>query len=397
MRCIESPRPMRLPTLFSVCVMLLASGGNAAADAPPAVLKSHIDRAITPLMQQYGIPGMAVAVTINHRHYFFNYGIASRQTRQPVTGDTLFEIGSISKTLTATLAAYAEDQGHLALSDSASKYYPSLRGSAFDKIRLLDLGTHTSGGLPLQVPDGIATTDQLMTYFRNWQPDHAAGTHRTYSNPGIGLLGMIAAKSMNMSFANALQKWLFPLLGMTHSYLDVPAAHLPDYAQGYTKQDAPIRVSPGMLDAEAYGVKSTSADMLRFLDANLQTGVTDTALQRALARTHTGYFKAGDLTQDLIWEQYAYPVALETLLSGNTNAMAYESVSATAIEPPLPPQAASWINKTGSTNGFAAYVAFVPAANIGIVMLANKSYPVAARVEVGYRVMEGLAGARFTE
>jgi len=382
---------MRLPTLFSVCLLLLASGGNASADAPPAALQSHIDRAITPAMQQYAIPGMAVAVSITGRHYFFNYGIVSRQTQRPVTGDTLFEIGSISKTLTATLAAYAEDQGHLALTDSASKYYPSLQGSAFDKIRLLDLGTHTSGGLPLQVPDGIATTDQLMTYFRNWQPAHAAGTHRMYSNPGIGLLGMIAAKSMGMSFADALQKRLFPLLGMTHSYLDVPAAHLPDYAQGYTKQDAPIRVSPGVLDAEAYGVKSTSADMLRFIDANLQNGVTDTALQRALARTHIGYFKAGDLTQDLIWEQYAYPVALKTLLAGNANAMAYESVNATAIDPPLPPQAASWINKTGSTNGFAAYVAFVPAAKIGIVMLANKNYPVAARVEVGYRVVEGLA------
>ncbi len=383
---------MRLPTLFFVCLLLLASGGNASADAPPAALQSHIDRAITPVMQQYVIPGMAVAVTIAGRHYFFNYGIASRQTQRPVTSDTLFEIGSISKTLTATLAAYAEDQGHLALTDSVSKLYPSLRGSAFDNIRLLDLGTHTSGGLPLQVPDGIATTDQLMTYFRNWQPAHAAGTHRMYSNPGIGLLGMIAAKSMDMSFADALQERLFPLLGMMNSYLEVPAAHLPDYAQGYTKEGTPIRVSPGVLDAQAYGVKSTSADMLRFIDANLQTDVTDTALQRALARTHTGYFKAGELTQDLIWEQYAYPVALKTLLAGNANVMAYESVSATAIDPPLPPQAASWINKTGSTNGFAAYVAFVPAKKIGIVMLANKNYPVAARVEVGYRVVEGLAG-----
>ena len=282
--------------LFSAGLLLLSIGGNASADASSAALQLHIDRAITPLMQQYAIPGMAVGVTIAGRHTFFNYGIASRQTQRPVNGDTLFEIGSISKTLTATLAAYAEDQGHLALSDSTTKYYPSLRGSAFDKIRLLDLATHTSGGLPLQVPEAIATTDQLMTYFRNWQPAHAAGTYREYSNPGLGLLGMIAAKSMDMSFVDALQTRLFPLLGMTHSYLDIPAAHLPDYAQGYTKQDVPIRVSPGMLDAQAYGVKSTSADMLRFIDANLQTGVSGTALQRALARTHTGYFKAGALT-----------------------------------------------------------------------------------------------------
>lgn len=383
---------MRLLILSSVCLLSLSSGGNASADAPPAALQSHINRAITPVLQQYGIPGMAVAVTIDGRQYFFNYGIASRQTRKPVNSDTLFEIGSISKTLTATLAAYAEAQGRLSLSDSVSMHYPTLRGTAFDQISLRDLGTHTSGGLPLQVPDGIATTDQLMTYFRNWQPAHAAGTHRVYSNPGIGLLGMVAAKSLDMPFADALQQRLFPLLDMTHSYVNVPAAQMPDYAQGYTKQDAPIRVTPGVLDAEAYGVKSTSTDMLRFIEANLPTGVTDATLQRALVRTHTGYFKAGALTQDLIWEQYPYPVSLETLLSGNANAMAYEAVNATAIDPPLPPRAASWINKTGSTNGFAAYVAFVPARKIGIVMLANKNYPVAARVELAYRVLEGLAG-----
>ncbi|EIM17034.1 hypothetical protein PchlO6_6049 [Pseudomonas chlororaphis O6] len=66
-----------------------------------------------------------------------------------VTDDTIFEIGSVTKTVTATLAFYVQESGALSLSDHASQYLPSLRGSSFDSISLLDLGTYTPGGLPL--------------------------------------------------------------------------------------------------------------------------------------------------------------------------------------------------------------------------------------------------------
>jgi beta-lactamase class C len=109
----------------------------------------------------------------------------SKATARPVTGDTLFEVGSVSKTFTATLVAYAQSAGHLSLSDHASKYLPALRGSSFDNISLLNLGTHTSGGLPLQVPDDVKDNEQLMRYFRDWKPAYAPGSFRTYTNPSI--------------------------------------------------------------------------------------------------------------------------------------------------------------------------------------------------------------------
>jgi beta-lactamase class C len=369
----------------------MATTSHAADNADQCKISAKVDNAIRPLMAKYGIPGMAVAISIDGKHCFYDYGVASKETGQAVSGSTLFEIGSISKTFTATLASYAQADGKLSLSDKASQYLPSLKGSSFDHVSLLNLGTHTSGGLPQQVPDDIHNVDQLMAYFKHWQPDYAAGARRVYSNPSIGMLGMITAKSMTASFSDAIEKKLFHPLGMTHSYINVPSDQRRHYAQGYTKTDVPIRVQDAVLAPEAYGVKSGTADMIRFIEANMQEVDIDGKLQRAISDTHTGYFKAGALTQDLIWEQYPYPVTLEQLLAGNADSMAFQAIPATQLSPPLPPQSNVLINKTGSTNGFAAYVAFIPAKKIGIVMLANKNYPIAPRVTAAYQILTQLA------
>ncbi|MEA3095249.1 MAG: beta-lactamase class [Caballeronia sp.] len=387
MRCGFFKR-LLIATLVSSC--FIASSTYGESNDKRKEISGVMDSVIRPLMQEYRIPGMAVAVIVNGKSYSYNYGVASLKTRQPVTDKTLFEIGSASKTFTATLASYAQVKGNLALSDSASKHLPSLRGSHFDNVSLLNLGTHTAGGLPLQVPDAIHNDDQLMDYFRQWKPSYAAGTYRVYSNPSIGMLGMIAARSMNEPFDDAIEKKLFPMLGITHSYINVPADQMKGYAQGYTKQGAPIRLSAGALSSEAYGIKASAPDTIRFVAANMQMIKIESDVQRAINNTHTGYFRAGEITQDLIWEQYPYPVELKTLLAGNSDAMAYQATKAIEINPPLQPQANVLINKTGSTNGFASYVAFVPAQKLGIVMLANKNYPIAQRVTAAYQILTKL-------
>jgi beta-lactamase class C len=78
----------------------------------------------------------------------------------------------------------------------------------------------------------------LIDYFKAWRPAYPAGTQRTYSNPGIGMLGMIAAISMQESFDDAIEKKLFRGPGMTNSYINVPPGQMKHYAQGYTKECA---------------------------------------------------------------------------------------------------------------------------------------------------------------
>jgi beta-lactamase class C len=372
-------------------VLFAVSATSCAADNSQDKIRSRVDSAIRPVMAKYRIPGMEVGVIVAGKPYVFTYGVASTETHRSVTRDTLFEVGSISKTFTATLASYAQVNGYLSLSDKTSKYLPSLQGSKFGDTSLLNLGTHTPGGLPLQVPDGIENNDQLLQYFKQWQPTYAPGTYRTYANPGIGTLGLITAKSMGREFTALIEDRVFVPLGMKSSYLDVPAARMADYAQGYTQQNTPVRMTAGVLSSEAYGVRTTAADMLLFVEANMNLIELDGKLQRAITDTHSGYFTAGPMTQDLIWEQYPYPVALQTLLDGNSPAMIFDATPATENKPAQKPRQDVWINKTGSTNGFGAYVAFVPEKRLGVVILANKTYPIADRVTAAYEILTALA------
>jgi beta-lactamase class C len=383
-------KPMRS---FST-LLVLASGLSftqlAVATEAKTDLNARVQQAAEQVMQQNNIAGMAIAITQNGQQHFYNYGVASKETRQPVANDTLFEVGSISKTFTATLASYAQAMGKLSLNDHPGQYLPQFKGSAFDKVTLMHLATHTAGGFPLQVPNEVQNNDQLMAYLKAWQPQYPAGSKRTYANPSIGMLGMITAKAMDMPFEQAMEQQLLPRLGLDNSYLNVPSEKMALYAQGYNKQDAPVRLNGGVLGNEAYGMKSSSRDLVRFVEANMAPGKTETALAKALTETHVGYFTSGVMTQDLIWEQYPYPVKLETLLDGNSNKMAYETQPATPISPPLKPQKNVWINKTGSTNGFGGYIAFIPEKRLGIVILANKNYPNEARVKLAYEILGAL-------
>lgn len=373
-----------------ICVFFFSAACGAAENDTQRVMAAVVETALQPVIQEHNIPGLAVAVTLNGKRYHFNYGVSAKETLQPVTKDTLFEIGSVSKTFTATLAAYAQVSGAISLSNSASKYFPPLRGSCLDDISLLDLGTYTAGGLPLQFSDEVDDEEKMIGYFKNWKPSFAAGTHRRYSNPSIGLFGFLAARSMGMSFDDLMEKGILVKLGLTRTYIKVPKDQMKQYAQGYTKADKPVRVNPGVLDSEAYGIKSNAADMLQFVEANMKGLGLEESMQRAITATHTGYFKVGNMTQGLGWEIYPYPIALNDLLAGNSSQISAESNEVARLTPPLLSQDNALFNKTGSTNGFGAYVAFVPAKRLGIVILANKNYPIAARVKAAHQILAAI-------
>lgn len=374
-----------------LCTLLVCLSGSALATTPEeAQVAQVVNPTITALMKAQAIPGMAVAVVYQGKPYFFTWGQADVAGNRPVTRQTLFELGSVSKTFTGVLGGDAVARGEIALSDPASLYWSALSGKQWEGITLLHLATYTAGGLPLQVPDSVTDAAALEKYYQSWQPEWAPGTKRLYANASIGLFGALAVKPSKMNFEQALTRRVLKPLNLNHTWVTVPASEQANYAWGYRDGKA-VHVSPGMLDAEAYGVKTSIVDMAGWLQANLQPeNIQNATLKKGMSIARSRYWQVGEMYQGLGWEMLNWPVTSRTLEQGADNKYALAARDVTAITPAQPPVKASWVHKTGATGGFGSYIAFIPEKHLGIVMLANKNYPNPERVKAAYRILDAL-------
>ncbi|HDR2513537.1 TPA: ACT family cephalosporin-hydrolyzing class C beta-lactamase [Enterobacter ludwigii] len=376
----------------SLCCALLLSTSCAALAAPlsETQLAKVVARTVTPLMKAQSIPGMAVAVIYQGQPHYFTFGKADVAANKPVTAQTLFELGSISKTFTGVLGGDAIARGEMSLGDPVTKYWPELTGKQWQGVRMLDLATYTAGGLPLQVPDEVTDNASLLRFYQSWQPQWAPGTTRLYANASIGLFGALAVKPSGMRFEQAMTERVLKPLNLNHTWINVPKAEEQHYAWGY-RDGKGVHVSPGMLDAEAYGVKTNVKDMASWVVANMAPdGVQDASLKQGMVLAQSRYWRTGSMYQGLGWEMLNWPVEAKTVVEGSDNKVALAPLPVAEVNPLAPPVKASWVHKTGSTGGFGSYVAFIPEKELGIVMLANKSYPNPARVEAAYRILSAL-------
>lgn len=379
-----------MKAIIHCCVAALFCGAPAlAAPLSDQAFQRLTETVFDPVTAAHDIPGIAVGVTYRGKTYVHTDGLAVRDPAQPVTAETLFELGSVSKLFTAALAGLAQERGLLSLDGPVSTAMPALGGSAFDTITLYDLAAHATGGLPLQVPDQITDDATLSRWLATWRPDVDPAGVRSYSNLGIGLLGRITAHAFGSDFETALTTRLLPPLGLKDTHVTVPQDAMSRYAFGYDRSDdRPIRVNPGMLDAEAYGVKSSVSDMILFMEAQLGVTAATPEVTAALAQTRKARYDTAHFAQAMIWEEYPWPVTAEQLAAGNSSAMALDPQPLAPRTTPL--DGAVFLNKTGSTNGFGAYVAMVPSEKIGVVVLANRNYPNAVRAEAALDLITGI-------
>ena len=265
-----------------------------------------------------------------------------------------------------------------------------MAGTPIGDATVLELGAYSADCLPLQFPDAVQTSQQVVDFFRHWQPHAKPGTQRCYSNPSLGLFGDLAARAQHQPFATLMTEGLLPKMGLENTYLHIPASAQGLYAQGYDAAGKPVRVGPGPYADEAYGIKTSASDLLRYVRLQMQPEGLPPALVKAIDITQQGYFQVGAMTQGLGWERYHYPATLATLVDGNSPRLIREPQATTRLQPALPAQPAAWYNKTGSTNGFGAYAAFVPSEQLAIVLLANRNYPNEARVRAAFEILSSL-------
>ena len=157
------------------------------------IVQQTIAQLIEPRLPNDGIGGAALAVRIDGRTSFFNYGSADTAQKRPITSDSLFNLASIRKLFEATVVAQAFARGDLAFDDPVSKYVTELQqGGDIRRVTIGQLATHTSGLLlPADHPPWVTRPYKLAEFFRTlnaWKPgeDPKPGQQRIYTHAGYG-------------------------------------------------------------------------------------------------------------------------------------------------------------------------------------------------------------------
>jgi D-alanyl-D-alanine carboxypeptidase len=247
-----------------------ALGGRALAQLAPAL--SPKQRAMGAIedyadahRRWFGLPGMTLSVTSpSGFSSVVNTGFANLESQAPITADTLFQIGSISKSLTAALLHQFVSEGRLKLSDRIAAILPGTPLPASSPIEVQHLLDHVAGipgDAPLSVRGGLWTA-------------YAPGKHWLYSNTGYELLGHLAERVGGKPLDRLLAERLFNPLGMVRTRGALKSADRLLYAQGYEPSDLSIPFIRGSALRPAAWVDSTSAagstastaaDMMRYL------------------------------------------------------------------------------------------------------------------------------------
>ena len=253
------------------------------------------------------------------------------------------------------------------------------------------LVTYSAGGFPLQISDEINSRSALLKYYQQWEPTWKPGAKRVYSNASIGLFGILTAEASQMDFQHAMKIRVFEPLKLSNTWFDIPKSNEKNYAWGYLNNQ-PKHVSTGMLDDETYGIKSSIEDMTKWMQVNLDSNmVKSRTLQQGIGLSQQGYYYTENkIYQGLGWEMYDYPVNEELVIRNSSNDVALMAKDIMQIKPEHMNRHKFFIHKTGATNGFSAYVAFIPSKKIGIVMLANKNFPNTERVKAAFSILNTL-------
>jgi CubicO group peptidase (beta-lactamase class C family) len=258
--------------------------GRQASDL--ARRTSDVDaRAVDALFSDYtraGSPGCAVGVFQNGAIAFAKgYGLASVEHDVPITPDTVFYAGSVSKQFTAMTAALAIRQGKLSYDDSIRRYLPELPAYA-DRIKVSHLLHHTSGLRDYNTLLAVAgrrdedawdNAAVLRITARQKALNFEPGAEYLYSNTGYTLLATVVERATGTKFASYADEQIFKPLGMTVTHFHTDARRLvKQRALGYGGRDGAWTLDTPINERAGAGGLYTSITELQKWDENFYSG-----------------------------------------------------------------------------------------------------------------------------
>ncbi len=306
--------------------------------------------------------GIAIGVWKQGQRRVFTYGAAKP--------DSLFEVGSISKTFTGFMLARMVAEGKVRLDEPVRQVLPAgtVKKPSGEEITLLDLVTHHSG-LP-RMPDNFHPADpsnpfadygpeQLYAYLKNHGVAKPEETAFLYSNLGVGLLGQALAERAGRSYPDQLREEITGPLGMTDTVVQLSADQQRRFIQGYDDKHRPVHAWDMDALAGAGGIRSTAGDMLAYVEANLHPEKYS-PLTSAFVLSHQ--LRAN--------EERGQQIALAWAYGADTGTYWHD----------------------GATAGFAAHVFFNPREDCAAVVLLNGQDPLLSPYLIGEHIRQRLLG-----
>jgi serine-type D-Ala-D-Ala carboxypeptidase/endopeptidase len=355
-------KPMKSNISSIVLILLILVSTCAAEEKTSTIgtLKSEIDKIVQPLVESNTNIGVAAGVLVGDQKLVRGYGkVIYGMDRKP-DGDTVYEIGSISKVFTATLLAQMVREEKLKLDDPIESYLPkTVKVPVFEKrkITLQDLATHVSGlpRLPTNFvpkdwtnPYADYTVENLYDFLSNHKLRRKPGETYEYSNLGVGLLGHVLARKNGKSYEQLLIERICEPLGMNSTRITLSPELQQRLAPAYTTHGVwklriylPNRNWNIPTLAGAGAIRSTVNDLLKFISANM--GITKTNLKGACDLAHQERFKQSDMLK----------------LGLGWHILHFEDVGKPIY----------WHN--GGTGGYRTFLGFIKEKKIGVVLLSN--------------------------
>ncbi len=251
----------------------------AGCATPPAVIpasgdyrgmQDYLDWYIPRQLQKYDVPGLSIALVDGSRLVWAKgYGYADAERAIPADAETVYQVGSVSKILTAVAALGLVERGRIDLDKPITQYLPEFaiksRWPAADPITLRMLLTHHAG-LPTFHLKGFFSHRPLSGLLEELHSEYLAyppGTTLSYSNIGTDLTGLAIERVSGREFAAYMQEEVFRPLAMTHSGFALDERIAAKLARGYIKGQ-PAPPTP-VRDVPAAGLYSNALDMSRFM------------------------------------------------------------------------------------------------------------------------------------
>jgi D-alanyl-D-alanine-carboxypeptidase/D-alanyl-D-alanine-endopeptidase len=308
--------------------------------------------------------GMVVGFIDSEGSKVVGVGTLDDGSGRPVDGDTVFFIGSVTKTFTALLLAEMASRGEVGLDDPVAKYLPeSVRMPTHGgkEITLLHLATNTAG-FPAN-PDNMAgsdpreqyesyTVEKMYEYLGRFKLDRDPGTEYEYSNLGMALLGHAMARKAGVSYETLVVERICKPLGMTSTCV-VPTAEL-NSRLAIGRDEEGESTGPWQLNAlaPAGAIHSTANDLLKYAAA--QAGIAKSALTPIMEQTHV--FRSED--------HRGLPGYIDGPLFGRT---AMPWIEGAAYEPP----GMELLGHGGGAGSYHAWVGFDKRQHRGVIALST--------------------------